>query len=760
MIYACSEAQRRPSTLCYAGLMFTRHTRILLLGLACLSVACSESQAPPVTAAAEATTTAARPNDVADYVGSEACASCHVTQFTAWRNSHHDLALQPASDSSVLAAFGPGAATAPFKREDIAFVFGVAPLQQYLIASDGGRLQSHPTAWDSRPSAAGGQRWFDLYDSNLPPDDPMHWTGRANTWNATCADCHSTGVVKNYNARTNSYETTWELEDVACEACHGPASIHAETHAGQVPAADKVPAAAMLDLSNQNSQINACAPCHSRRSQLAEGFQPGKEFLDYYSPALLMPDLYHVDGQISDEVYVYGSFLQSKMHQRGVTCTNCHDPHSATLKLPGNAVCTQCHQIPAREEFPTLRAAVYDTPEHHFHPMDSTGAACVACHMVATRYMGVDDRRDHSLRIPRPDLAQSLGVPDACTGCHEDRDPAWASAVITSHFGDEHPSHYGSAFRAAGEASATADADLAALAGDTGTPIMVRATALAYLGSYSRGYTLDAVREGLKGDGLLRMGAIQGTSSLSPQARWRLVAPLLDDELRAVRDEAFLNLLPLAALDPQYRDRLRPHFEQYLKNQSGNLDFPEMLTNIAGAQLAFGDRTTAESTLENALELQSTWVPALLNLADIYRETGRDEQGGPLIVRALDAAPYSADAAYVYALWLSRQSQHDESFDYFEQANSLDPDNLRYAYAFALALNDFKQADRAIESLLSLTRRWPASEEILFALVTMLRDAGRIDEALTYLDQLIVLRPEDDNLLQFRQILAAAGATS
>lgn len=729
----------------------------MLLGLAGLSIACSGPQEPP--AADKPESTAAKQQ--ASYVGSEECESCHAEQFAAWRNSHHDLALQPVSGSSVLAAFPPEDTTAPFKREDIAFVFGVAPLQQYLIPSDGGRLQSHPTAWDSRPADAGGQRWFELYDSNLPPGDPLHWTGRANNWNATCADCHSTGVAKNYNALTNSYETTWELEDVACEACHGPASIHVETHVDSQPSAteNKSTPVALLDLGSQDSQINACAPCHSRRSPLAEGFLPDKEFLDYYSPALLTPDLYHIDGQILDEVYVYGSFLQSKMHQRGVTCSNCHDPHSATLKLPGNDVCTQCHQATAREDFPTLRAALYDAPEHHFHSTGSPGAACVSCHMVARRYMGVDDRRDHSLRIPRPDLAQSLGVPDACTGCHEDRDPAWASDVITNHFGGERPTHYASTFAAASEASGNADADLAALATDTETPIMVRATALAYLGGYSRGYTLDAVRVGLKGDGLLRMGAIRGTSSLSPETRWRLVAPLLDDELRAIRDEAFLNLIPLAARDPQYRDRLRPHFEQFLKNQSGNLDFPEMLTNIAGAQAALGDNSAAETTLEKALELQSSWVPALLNLADIYRETGRDEQGGPLIERALVAAPYSTDAAYVYALWLSRSSRRDESLGYFEQASTGAPDNLQYGYAYALALNDFQQGERAIDYLLKLTRRWPESGEILFALVTMLRDAGRLDEALTYLDRLIELRPEDKNLLQFRQLLAAALAT-
>ena len=84
---------------------------------------------------------------------------------------------------------------------------------------------------------------------------------------------------------------------------------------------------------------------------LKEGFAPGDVFTGFFAPVLPMPPAYHPDGQVKEEDYVYGSFVQSRMYQSGVTCSHCHDPHGGQLKASGNAVCTQCH-VPQ----------VYDTP--------------------------------------------------------------------------------------------------------------------------------------------------------------------------------------------------------------------------------------------------------------------------------------------------------------------------------------------------------------------------------------------------------------
>src|SRR6266851_93683 len=191
-----------------------------------------------------------RADEPASFVGAPGCAGCHIGETNAWRGSHHALAMQIATEATVLGNFADArlehfGRVATFSRStdaflvrtegadgaldeyEIAYTFGAYPLQQYLIAFPGGRYQALGIAWDSRPMEAGGQRWFPLYPhQKLLANDRLHWTGRDQTWNYMCADCHSTNLQKNYNLATNTYATTWTDVDVSCEACHGPGSRH------------------------------------------------------------------------------------------------------------------------------------------------------------------------------------------------------------------------------------------------------------------------------------------------------------------------------------------------------------------------------------------------------------------------------------------------------------------------------------------------------------------------------------------------------
>jgi predicted CXXCH cytochrome family protein len=392
------------------------------------------------------------PEDItAQFVGGAACVSCHTAQAEAWSDSQHDLAMQVADESTVRGNFDSvefvqGDVTSTFFRRDgrfmirtdgadgqlgdfaIEYVFGIEPLQQYLVALPGGRLQALGIAWDTRPADAGGQRWFHLYGNDgIAPGDPLHWTGRANNWNAGCAECHSTNLAKHYDVAQDTYATTWTDIDVNCEACHGPGSEHAARPAEVSMALGGAPRtwvmqdngiASRAPDGRSDAEIEACAQCHARRSQHGEEFLPGGRYLDAFRPALLEEGLYEADGQILEEVYVYGSFMQSRMQAAGVTCSDCHDPHSTELRADGNAVCGQCH-LPAR----------FGTAEHHHHEVDGAGAQCVGCHMPARTYMVVDPRRDHSFRVPRPDLTSKTGSPNACNACH-DETTEWAEAAI------------------------------------------------------------------------------------------------------------------------------------------------------------------------------------------------------------------------------------------------------------------------------------------------------------------------------------------
>ncbi|MFW2386818.1 MAG: multiheme c-type cytochrome, partial [Polyangiales bacterium] len=459
-------------------------TSVLTVAIVLLCAACSKKAdevAPDVEskpAEAPVTPTAAGP---LEHAGTPKCASCHEDEHERWTGSHHDLAMQEATPDTVLGDFNDRTVryykeSARFVRDGdaffvealgadgkpgrfpVLFTFGVEPLQQYLVEIEPGRLQSFLFAWDTRPKELGGQRWFHLQpDEYVEPGDALHWTGPSYNWNYSCADCHSTALKKNYDRSTKRYSTEYFEINVGCEACHGPGSRHVELAEAAEAANEALgavsgferrlsaPAArawtfgdgkaiASLTTAEASDEVESCAPCHSRRADLG-GDSPS--YHDRYRVAALDDRLYFDDGQIRDEVYVYGSFLQSKMHAAGVVCSDCHDGHSTKLRLEGNALCSRCHQ-----------ADVYDTPKHLFHEAGTEGSLCRDCHMPERTYMVNDDRADHRFGIPRPALAEAIGAPDACTGCHVDKSPGWAEREIEKRFETRIPHPFAEALHA------------------------------------------------------------------------------------------------------------------------------------------------------------------------------------------------------------------------------------------------------------------------------------------------------------------------
>ena len=701
---------------------------------------------------------------VAVYVGSERCGDCHDAELEAWLGSHHQRAMLGANDLSVSAdfddtAYSRGGARTSFSRSGgrftvhtdgtqgvteafgVRYTFGVEPLQQYLLELPGGRLQAFGVAWDT-----GAQRWLHLQpEDGIHHDDPLHWTSREYNWNTMCADCHSTGVRKGYDAQAKAYATEFAEISVGCEACHGPGSEHvawASAHTGEHGAEDgwrKPPTGrGIMGLESQVEQLNSCAPCHSRRTQLADGFTPDQPLLDYYLPALLEPGLYEADGQILDEVYVYGSFLQSRMHDRGVTCTDCHEAHAADLAAQGNQLCTRCHNQAGHPDFPTLPPAAYDTPGHHLHAADSAGSQCVSCHMPERTYMLVDDRRDHGLRIPRPDLTVTAGVPNACNGCHDDRTSEWARDVLAEHFGAPQDAHFATVIAAARRGQPAAAAQLASLGGDAGQAAIVRATALALMAGYDDAATALALERGLRDPAaLVRVGALRGAARFPADTLWRRTNHLLDDGYLAVRTEAARLLAgAFAGLPDSERARLQKALDEYLAAQRFNADWPQAQSNMAAAFIATGEVKSAEAALETALELAGDWVPALVNLADLYRATGRDGAGGELLARALAVAPGSAQVKLARALWLIRQDRDTEALPLLAAAAESAPDDSYYAYVYAIALHSRGDSAQALTVLDEALRRRPGDRQLLSAGASIAREMRNDSKARRYGEQL------------------------
>jgi predicted CXXCH cytochrome family protein len=630
------------------------------------------------------------------FVGREACRPCHEAAFSSWQGSDHDLAMDLATANTVLGDFddavflSKGITSSFFKRDgrffvetqgpdgemadfEITHTFGHEPLQQYLVPFPGGRLQCLSIAWDSD---RGG--WFDLYpDQEIPPDDWLHWTRAAQNWNGMCAECHSTNLQKNFDAASNTYTTTWSEIDVSCEACHGPGSDHVEWAEIQPMARPAIDDYGLVlrtgDISSQE-QVELCAPCHARRSELGDWDHSTPALLHSHLPSVLDAGLYHADGQILDEVYVWGSFTQSKMYANDVRCSDCHDAHSLKLKFEGNGLCLQCHRTDA-----------YDTADHHFHKKiyegkPSDGALCIKCHMPEQPYMVIDARADHSLRVPRPDLSQALGTPNTCSqgGCHGDKPLSWSVDAFTRWYGQAKKPHYGPTLAAGREGGPEARDDLVRLAGDALYPAIVRATALSLLGQYPGEESTRAFAVALADpEPLMRHTAINSVVAASSEELVELVAPLLFDLMKAVRMQAAVQLadVPDQLLKPYQREALSEALAEYRMAMEHSLDFAFAGHNLGNLAARLGDMAEAERYYRTAVSIDDLFYPAKANLAVLLNGQGRNDEAETLLRSILDAYPEQHEVAYSLGLLLAEMGRYIEAESYLSQAAAGMPDH-------------------------------------------------------------------------------------
>jgi hypothetical protein len=602
-----------------------------------------------------------------EYVGSQQCVSCHADAAEAWRGSHHGQAWRMPSDDVLIGAFKGevfehDGMRAQFYRKDGArmvtvrekdgvettyklhSVGGTVPLQHLILETGRGRLQSFDVVWD-----VDQQRWYHLYpDQKLPPKDAYHWSGSYKNWNARCAECHATGFEKNYDFQRKRYASTQVEIGVGCEACHGPGQAHlAKVNGGP----ERLYGGALTewgftaDMADPAQAMEQCAGCHSRREAFGNGNPlPGTAFADAYNLAMLRPGLYHADGQIQDEVYVYGSFLQSKMHKKGVTCANCHEPHSAEVVAEGDAVCTQCHSEAGNPDFPSLKLAAYDTAAHTHHAEGSAGAQCVNCHMMDQVYMGIDWRRDHNFRVPRPDVSARLGTPDACSRCHTEKDAEWAADQVAEWFPDGRwqTPHYGDVL-AKGRADPRAAAgDLLALAQDETQADLVRASALWLLGPGATSLSLKDITAFLEDeDPQVRVGALEALKARAAVATAPYLIAGLQDEVRAVRIAAARAIMsqPAHRLPDSLRGYIGQAFQAFGGMVRNQMDFAEAHLQMAGYAMVSGNTRAAVGALTEAVRINPQNVQAWETLVRLTASLQGRDAAKKTLDQALDWNP-------------------------------------------------------------------------------------------------------------------------
>lgn len=701
------------------------------------------------------------------FVGGAVCASCHKAQSDAYLGSHHAKALVAPSTEMEKSRFDgshftsklggttkfalrdgapvvvtpvPGGKTATFP---IAYVSGVWPLEQYVVATERGKLQSLGVVWDSRIEDEGGQRWLHVYGAGgIAPNDPLFFTSAAQSWNHVCADCHSTLVERRYDVAADRFDTRWAELSVGCEACHGPGAEHVRSAKTGSPA----PFAVRLKLSEpwkasatgsptprsqDGVEVEVCAPCHSRREPLREGFVASDPFLDSFEPELLRPGRYHADGQVEGEVYEWASFLQSRMYQAGVRCSDCHNAHSGKLYASKNALCVRCHE-PAR----------FDV-EAHSHHAGAKAPLCVDCHMPPATFMQVDERRDHSIRIPRPDHSALFGTPNACNGCHAKESATWARDEVAKWFPESaRRAHFVVALDKDRKGTLDAPRALRTLAEDPAAPGIARATALESLGGYPAEKTLKTLRAALaSSEPLVAYGAVLGVAELPPEQRAPLLLPALAHTLRAVRIAAAKALagVPVAELPASARAALERAFAEVEQSFVLAASRPETHVERSAFELARGRISEAESALETALRLEPCLAEAHLNRADLFRQRGDELRAERAIREALACNARNAAAHHALGLWQVRARQAEASIASLKKAVELAPADARFSYVLAVALAGRGERDEAIRLLETTLENRPNDANALQALAGYLHEAGEAKRAADAVQKLSTL---------------------
>ena len=721
------------------------------------------------------------------YTGSAACSDCHAVEYGRWTGSHHQRAMLLPSEENVLADFGNSSythmgVTTRFTRRGtnylvsaqgpdgeqadytVKYVIGVDPVQQYVVEFPGGKLQCLTVAWDVR-----ARRWYSLYPGQrIALDDPLHWTGRYQNWNLMCGECHTTGYRKGYAAAADTYRTEWAEFDVGCEACHGPGGDHvawarkrgkpgyrpgigrlSRRSAAAVKLVVDLPAAA------PGAEVDRCAPCHSRRHWIGAEAAPGAPLLDALMPELIRAPLYHPDGQRLDEVYEYGSFRQSRMYQRGVRCSDCHDPHSGRTKADGNGLCLSCHGERPNPAFPTLPAKAYDSRGHHFHPPGARSPQCVSCHMTSRNYMVVDERHDHFFRVPRPDESARCGTPNACNACHVDKSAAWAAAAVERWYGPKRAgdSRFVEAIAAGRAGESGADAKLRAVAADSARTSMARATALDLLRSADAG-TVAILAEGMTDpDPIVRATAVAGLDALPSLRRIALAAPLLRDPIRAVRVQAarVLASVPVNLFKRDQRRDLDAALNEYRDGLLAVADMPSTHLNLGVLETDLGRIDLAEQAYRRALSMDPYFVPARQNLATIYNQMGRNADAERELREGTRQAPDQGELHYSLGLLLAEEGRLDEAARSLREAARLLPHRARINHNLGLALQRLGRMAEAERALLAATRTDSEDPENAFALAALYAGERRWKDALPYAERFAALSPTDPRALGLLQ---------
>lgn len=679
------------------------------------------------------------------------CVDCHKPETEKWLISQHASANRPVDATLDDAAFDPphevvhGTLTSTVRKVDGRYeivtpgpdgtrqvfepqgVIAISPLRQYLLPLGRGALQASQLAYDPRSN-----EWFDVYQGeNRQPHEWGSGMGRGMTWNVQCAYCHMTNLQKNYDPESDTYHTAWDELAISCAECHGDLTEHTRRHR-----ADDPPPSSQL---TTNQYMHACAACHTRRGELVGDFEPGDNFFDHFRASLVnAPGIYYADGQIRDEDFEFGSFMMSKMHDKGVTCLDCHDSHSGEnlFTAENNTLCLVCHAPPGN------RGAIpIDPVAHSFHQADNRGSLCIECHMSETSYMVRDPRRDHGFTSPDPVLTRDLGIPNACNKCHNTKPEEtvdWAIEWVEKWYGDKMNGRRARkraylVHRAREEGDETVVPELLALAKEEEN-VAWKHSLLLLLQPWSRQTDVFAFAlQSLKHEHeLVRSAAVQVLAG-APGTEGLLRA-LLEDPVRLVRLDAAWALA--GRLQPAH-----PAHQELMQSLEFHSDQPwgaARRAQLAAAEQRFPD---AEKWIRRAASWDQGSAHVQHMLGTILNYVGKQTEAMEAFKQALKMDPENRDHPYALALLSGEMGRTQDTLKYLVEAVRIDPNFGRAWYNLGLARAQMEQLDAAVNAMRRAETLEPDNPDYVYARATVHLRLNQPDEARQAAEKALSINP-------------------
>lgn len=621
---------------------------------------------------------------------SRKCAECHRKEYDQWAGSDHAWAWRHTNTALDAEAFSgqrikahgmelemTRGARGEFQMRDVATgkvytvggVIGREPLVQYLLRWKDGGLQTPSAAWDVER-----KEWFDVFrDDALQQErggatrkkgEWGHWTGRGMNWESQCAWCHMSGFRKNYDLATDSFKASWQEPGITCIRCHKVSDTPDAQDGCLVARVDR-------QLTDEQHDDN-CASCHARREELTPDFKVGDKFDEHFRLELpKIPGVFHPNGLQLEEDYCETSFRLHRMGRTGVTCFDCHDPHSGKVTRPveNDELCLQCHGNNQRIN------GVLAPQVGHNKLCGGKAMPCVECHMPRMTYMGRDPRRDHALHWPDPRMSLELSVPNACLNCHKDKDHQWCMDYLEKRYKVERLGKYRQRFRAAGHAMQGKGSLKELVEAYAAEEIPAwRATLLGLMARFPLTPEVQA----------LALGATQDADALVRAAAAELLGgdaarKALADKTRSVRHAAGWQLFPNLPASHTVLFEMKQTATHQADQPTGAMQLA-MLANAAG------DTATAEAQ---------------------YR-------------RAVTRDPASAVARMDYAVFLARQNRPVDALRQMLDCAREHPQNAEVQYRLALSLievGQYQPARRALQKALKINPQHAAAAQVLQQLI-------------------------------------------